>query len=203
MRELEIDIDGEITNYMVPTSWDEITVEQFLALNTLKDQDNLTEIQMLFKTIKIITGISDDELDVMPITGFNKLVELIKFVIEAPDFGKEIADSIMIGDDEYFLKKEFNNLTVGEVIALEITMKKASGDLTNILPDMLCILLRKKKDNGKLENFKEDFFTRKEMFMKLPVKDFINIFSFFLNGEITSPKDLKTSSSKKKRVTKK
>jgi hypothetical protein len=48
---------------------------------------------------------------------------------------------------------------------------------------LLCIFLRKKKENGKLESFKNSFMEREELFENVMISDVNNLFLFFLDGK--------------------
>ena len=73
---------------------------------------------------------------------------------------------------------------MGEVISLELIMKEADGNLFKMMDKLLCIFLRKKKNNGKLETFKPEMMSRAELFKKAPISKVYNVFSFFLIGGI-------------------
>ena len=47
---------------------------------------------------------------------------------------------------------------------------------------LLCIFLRKKKENGNLEAFKSEFMERRWGFRDIKISKVFNVFNFFLNG---------------------
>ena len=70
---------------------------------------------------------------------------------------------------------------MGEVISIE-TLIGSTDNFIKVMDKLLCVFLRKKKENGKLEIFKNNMMERDVMFRQLPVSQVINIFSFFLDG---------------------
>ena len=100
-------------------------------------------------------------------------------MIETPLEEKEY---LLVEGDKYYLKKDFSQLTLGEQASIEIILKKYDGKLENAISELLCIFLRKKRDNGKLEKFKNSFMGRSEMFNDVMIADVHNIFIFFLTG---------------------
>jgi len=202
MKILELEIDGELTTHSLPQNWEEITIKQFIDISAMNEKE-LTDTQKAIELVKILTNIDDDQVELLDIISFNQIIGLLSFILTAPEFKDELADSIEVEGQEFFLKKDFNKLNVGEVIAIELINKRADNDYLNVLPDFLCVLLRKKREDGKLENFKEEFMLRRDMFESLPVYKFINIFSFFLNGKEGFPKSTKTSSKKTTKRTEK
>jgi len=92
-------------------------------------------------------------------------------------------DSIRVNGNDYYLKNDFDKLNNGEVISLEILNKKYKDNPEEGMAEMLCLFLRKKKENGKLENFTPEFMDRADMFRKeVKVSEVNDLFVFFLDG---------------------
>jgi hypothetical protein len=87
-----------------------------------------------------------------------------------------------LGDDKYYLKKDFSQLTMGEVISIDTIMAEANGNIYKVMDKLLCIFLRKKKENGNLETFKPEFMERRWGFRDIKISKVFNLFSFFLTG---------------------
>ena len=62
------------------------------------------------------------------------------------------------------------------------------------MPQLLCIFLRKKKENGQLEKYKTSFMNRVEIFKKIKIDEINHIFNFFLTGRNLSPNNTVVSS---------
>ena len=69
----------------------------------------------------------------------------------------------MIGEDEYFLQVDFNKFTTGEIITIEMILKKADNNIYQVMSELLCVFLRK-KNGDKFEKFKTKMLERKEIF---------------------------------------
>jgi hypothetical protein len=63
-----------------------------------------------------------------------------------------------------------------------------------VMPQLLCIFLRKKKENGNLEKYKTTFMQRTEKFKTIKVDEINHIFSFFLTGRDLSANNTVVSS---------
>ena len=117
----------------------------------------------------------------MNYTDFQKLCDILDFT--KGDFKPEVnIDFIELGDDKYYLKKDFSQLTMGEVISIDTILSEANGNIYKVMDKLLCIFLRKKKENGNLEAFKSEFMERRWGFRDIKISKVFNLFSFFLNG---------------------
>lgn len=189
MNELEIKIDGETKIYNIPDKWEEVTVEQFSNIFKI-DREILTDIEVTVEVLKCLTDISEDDLYAMDPSQFSKVTNLIKFTNK--DIVGTKVESIEVEGEKYFLKKDYNSLTMGEVISLELLMKEDSTFMT-VMPEMLCIFLRKKLENGELESFRKSFMERKEIFKNVSIADVNDLFLFFSNGENSLESNMKGS----------
>jgi hypothetical protein len=190
MITLNLEIDGEARTFDLPESWNEVSVDTFSKIWGI-DREAFTPIELTVESVSLMTGIDSDSLMMMTPVEFNKVAEIIEFTNK--DVEGTNVDSITVDGEEYFLYKDFNKLTMGEVISLEILMEKADGKLMTVMPDMLCLFLRKKKENGKLESFKKSFMERAESFKKVSIADVNDIFLFFSNGGDSSISNMKES----------
>ena len=95
----------------------------------------------------------------------------------------DIEQSIIVDGEEFFLYTEFEKLNVGEQWSIDILTKEANGNLLNVYTKLLCMFLRKKKDNGKFESFEVEHLDRAPMFGKLSIVTVQRLMIFFLNGE--------------------
>lgn len=179
MIDIKINIDGEENNFSIPEGWNEVTVDQSARLYSL-DRENKNEIELMVEVLNIFSSIDEEIIYMLTPDQFNTLVESIKFIND--EIKSELAESIKIGDEEFFLKKDFSGLTMGEIISIETIMKQYGENLPGAMAKLLCIFLRKKKENGNLESFKNSFMEREVMFKDVIITDVNNIFLFFLDG---------------------
>ena len=191
MTILNLEIDGDKMRFEIPDCWADVTVETFSKIHKI-DRENLTDIEAEVAAVSMMAGIDEDTLFLMTPEEYNTVGKIVEFVNE--DVESSSVDSIMVGEDEYFLKKDFDKLTMGEIVSLNIIMEKTKGNIPEMMPEMLCIFLRKKKANGKLEGFKKSFMERAEMFKDIKITDVNSLFLFFSGGGISSINNTQDSS---------
>jgi hypothetical protein len=127
-----------------------------------------------------LTGIEEELIYLLTQEQFLEVVEKVKFTNE--EIVSELKESILVEGEEYFIKKDFDKLNMGEIISIESLLKQSDGDLSKCMSKLLCVFLRKKKENGNLESFKNSFMEREELFDNVMITDVNNLFVFFSNG---------------------
>jgi hypothetical protein len=180
MVKLNLEIDGENKTYDIPTQWDDVTVDKFIEIVKLDEKKDINDLEKVMELMNILTTIPKDDVELLPVESFMEIQNNFSFV--KTDVDKKMKDSIVIDGEEYFVKNDFNDLTMGESITIETLLKEADNPMY-ILDKMLCLFLRKKKENGKLESFKTTFLTdRIDIFRKAPITEVYNNLIFFSNG---------------------
>jgi hypothetical protein len=191
MIQINVEIDEQLKQYEFPTSWSDITMEQFSSLYTIDKELH----QGLFYTLEVIhklTGIDREIIEQIDYDDYTKLIKCLSFVYETIEENKK--ESIVVDGEEYFLYTEFNKYSAGEVISIETIIQSVDGDIKQVMTKLLCVFLRKKKDNGKLESYKSHFMSREESFKKIKISEVNHIFNFFLTGRDSSQNNMKDSS---------
>lgn len=189
MINLIIDLDGEEKEFLIPTSWNEVSVKKAAKLAEIQ-VSNKTDIESAADIVSVLADIDQETLYMLTASQFNDLVENIKFTLEKID-SPELKDSIFIDGEEYFLKKDFTKLTMGEIISIDTILKQYENNVGPAMAKLLCIFLRKKKENGSLETFKNSFMERESLFENVIISDVNNLFLFFLDGNNSSPSNMK------------
>lgn len=177
MTNLNLIIDDEELNFKIPDNWNDVTVGQYQEIIKI-DKTNLTDIEILTKLLNTLTNIDEELIYQLPISEFNKIVTILEFTKDEIKITPK--DFIIINGEEYWLKKDFESLTLGETISIEAIIK--DKNIEEEIDKLLCVFLRKKKENGKLESFKNEFMERVELFKTIPISDIHNILVFFSNG---------------------
>jgi hypothetical protein len=194
MIEINVEIDDSVQTYSFPTSWSEVTVEQFSNLYGI-DKEKYTGMFYTFEVIHQLTGIDRDVIEMMEYHDFVELVKGLEFVFKPVEDKK--SESVIVDGEEYFVHNEFNKYTAGEIISLETIISSSNGEFVKVMPQLLCIFLRKKKENGNLEKYKTTFMNRIESFKKIKIDEINHIFSFFLTGRVSSANNTVDSSNLK------
>lgn len=180
MIEVKIETDEEELLYTFPENWDEITVKQFCDVFR-KDYEGKNAFVSSVILMSALTGVKQEIIEMMDIEDFKMLLEKLKFMQE--DVKKSDDETIIINDEEYFLHTDFSKYTTGEIITIELLLEKAQNNVVSIMPELLCVFLRKKTKKGKMEKFNTSFMERQYMYNMLPISKIYHIFNFFLDGK--------------------
>jgi len=180
MIKLNLTIDDEVKVFDIPQNWEDVTVGMYEGIANL-DRTKENEFQLAIDALCVLSGMSLDDAYALPVEKMPEILEQIKFTSkEIEPTNKEF---ILIDGEEYYLKSDFSQLTNGEVISLELLNKKYDNNIEKAMTEMLCIFLRKKKENGNLEGFKNSFMDRADLFReKVSIADVYNMFLFFSTG---------------------
>jgi hypothetical protein len=178
MIELEIDLGNEKKTYNLPQSWDEVSVDDYVKLTSINN-DKLSQVQIVVKNLSVLTGIDEETMYKIPMETFNGLVEYLTFFNQPID--GDLVDYVEIDGDKYYVKKDFDKLTLGETISIDVITEKYEDNFNLAIKELLCIFLRKKVD-GKLEEFSNDMMGRVDLFGKISINKIHKLFSFFSVG---------------------
>jgi len=191
MIEINIELDEEVKQYQFPTSWSEVTIDQFVKLYTI--DKNIHQVAFYtFELLHQLTGIDREVIEQIDYESFTELVKNLSFIYTPIEEKKN--QSVIVDGEEYFLYTEFNKYTAGEIISIETILQSANNDIMKVMPQLLCIFLRKKKENGNLEKYKTTFMQRVELFKTIKVDEINHIFGFFLTGRDSSANNTAVSS---------
>lgn len=191
MIEINIELDEGNKVYEFPTSWSEITVDQFKNLYSI-NKDIHSGMFYTFEVIHQLSGIEREIIEQIDFDSFSQLIEQMKFIYEPIEEKK--SQSIVIDGEEYFLYNDFNKYTAGEIISLETILSSANHEIYKIIPELLCIFLRKKTPKGNLEKYKTTFMERREIFKQIKIDEINHIFANFLTGRDLSANNTQVSS---------
>jgi hypothetical protein len=182
MIKVNFNIDDEVKSFDIPENWDEVTVQQFMDLVELQERvkEYTNFMTTTMEVVNIMTKIPMDIIEMVPVEQFHLIQDTLEYTKSEVDMKQK--DSVEIDGDTYYVKNEFNNLTMGETITIE-TLLKDKGNVMSIFDKLLCIFLRKKTEKGNLETFKSSFIEeRSEIFKRLSVSDVYSIMIFFSGG---------------------
>lgn len=180
MIKVNVEVDGEVKEFNLPENWNEVSVDNFCRIWEF-DKSDMTTIEFATRIVSSFTDMDESLIMAMNYDDFQKIVGILDFTQTEFIPNKDV-DNIELGDETYYIKKDFNKLTMGEVISIETILGDANGNIYKVMDKMLCIFLRQKKENGNLETFKSEFMERRWKFRHIPISKVFNIFSFFLTG---------------------
>jgi len=158
----------------LPKSWNDITVEQFIELRSLNNEDFDSLFSYEIECLSILTDIDVDEFDDMEIDELSKIVKQVTFIKKQPSniFKNEINNLTYIG---------LNDLKLGEFIDLEYYF---ANDYVKHLTYISSVLYRKTKLSEWEELIYEDYSfnieKRKELFNDLPITSIYGIIAEYI-----------------------
>jgi len=181
MKNLRLEIDDEVMDVNIPENFSEITVDKFSKLYLSFNQDD-HELTKSIKMVAMFLDLPIDTVKLFPEKKFLEICEILSFISKT-EITTPPKDSIVINGQEFWTKKDFNNITVGEKYSIQILLEQHDNNLYACMAKVLCIFLRKRKENGKLEAFKNEHMDRAGMFGQISIEDVYLLFSFFLPGK--------------------
>ena len=147
----------------LPKAWNQITIESFIELRTLSDEDGVFNYQ-----IDVLCTLLDcypEDLDDITIEELEDLLMEVKFIKDEPhkNYKKEIA---------VYKLKPFNKITLGEFISLESYF---SDNYIEKLLNIVAILYRRVRVNewgdNVLESYNYHSNERLDWFLDFPITD--------------------------------
>ena len=191
MIEINVELDDRVETYNFPTEWSEVTIEQFGRLYTI-NKDIHSGMFYTFEVLHQLTGIDREIIEQIDYESFSEIVDKLKFIFEPLPVKENL--SVVVDGEEYFLYTEFNKYTAGEIISIETILQSVNKEIYKVMPELLCIFLRKKKENGKLEKYKTSFMERRDKFRNIKIDEINHLFTFFLTGRDSSANNTAVSS---------
>lgn len=156
-----------------PSSWEEITLKQFQEIEKYySDKDKDFDIR---EVLHIFTNKTEDEINALPITFTNELMNKLMFLKDKPkDY--EPSNFIEIDGVRYGINI-MEKLKTGEFVAIDTILKSDPHDYISIF----AVLCRK---DGEIYDSKfeaEEFDKRVELMGKQPAIKMLPLIAFFFN----------------------
>lgn len=173
---------------IIPTSWEDITVNQYQALSQINKDDYATDFKYTCAVLQVICNL-DSVVD-LPLNFISEVSPLIAFLSE--DIPSERHTHVNIEGDTYSWIGSFNELTVGEALSIEqiIDLEELTYNLSYDV--IAAVLLRKEGEDFDSSKFQE----YRAKFGELPITEVIGMILFFLSGGSLCIRDMKTYSIK-------
>ena len=164
MRIVKLKIDDKVTEFKLPTSWDEVSLGQYSKLMLSIEKDGSTEIELMIKSLEALVGIDGGILSKVPIKqlreAYNQLGELIS---TTPN--NELSRVIEIDGIEYGFIPDWDDFTLAEFVDLDNYLQDSWNNMQKIFA-LLYRPIKSREDNKyiidtySLKNIKE----RRELF---------------------------------------
>ena len=176
--------------YKLPTSWDELTLEDycrvFYKLSTgSEDEDVIMKFKRVRENESIILsrllGEADDFCLGLPMNVYAKLNESVKYLYDV-DFLKKNSKAGIIIDGERYSIPPFNEMSLRQYIDADVVMQEKENELQYI--ELLAILLTRKDKEGKWIPYNGDYQELMGKLRKIPCSESLGIvYHFFKKGE--------------------
>jgi hypothetical protein len=170
----------------VPTSWNDVTVNQYQALTQIDKESYPNDLAYTVAVLQVLCNL--DNMTTIPLSAMQELAPSISFLAKEPN--KERYNDVSYNDVSYEWIESFNAITVGEAISIELIIDLEELTFASSYDVVLAVMLREK---GKKFNAKE-FNRNRDLFGGLPITEVLGQLLFFLNGGQTSTAHLKTYS---------
>jgi hypothetical protein len=179
MKKFEIEIDGDVQKFEVPSSWKDVTIGQFESLQLLKKL-KLTELELLVKTVNILSLIDEEILWMMTPQQTVELTESMTFITtEMPS--SDVKEEIEIDGRTFKFVADLNKLNNAEISILKDIIK---DDIYSKSSSFMAILFKEKLEGEKLKSFRmSDLDEKVELMKKVVIEDCYGCFAFFLDGK--------------------
>lgn len=193
-----ITITIENKSYTLPEEWAEVKLSQLIEVtNVTKDKYN-SDILTMIKTLSVLANDSTFAEDVRKLDyqDVEILFKEFEWVGKEPDLKDyPVKETIEVDGQRFKLKKDYDKLTVNEVVIIEELMKSKKFDL-NHLEVAFGILFRKLDADGKELEASLDLVleTILKFRDKVYLADIYAVLSFFGNGEASGSKTSPSSS---------
>jgi hypothetical protein len=203
---IEIIVDGEKRIIEIPLTLDELKLEHYMKLSEVNRKQWDLELERDLEVIGAFLGLDRWDLEVIDIETFNEIIEDLRFLNEQPEDldNRGLKDYIEIDGEKWWIKKDFEKMTLGEKISVETLVKQNGGDYEGILDKLLTLFLKKRMNDGELETFRTSHLERADIFRKgVKFLDVRNILVFFSDVRSGSENNMREFSEKKRIIKKK
>lgn len=164
MRVLELDNNGVATKYELPTSWSEVSLEQYSKLMIALENDSSNEIEAVIKTLEALVGIDVSTLSKVPLkylkTAYSELSTLTATMPST-----ELKRIIDVDGTAYGFIPDFDALTFGEFCDLDNYLQDSWNNLDKIMAILYRGITKREGDKYQIEPYSlDDIKERRELF---------------------------------------
>lgn len=141
MRIVKLKIDDKVTEFKLPTSWDEVSLGQYSKLMLSIEKEGISEIELMIKSLNALVCIDEVLLTKVPLKqlreAYNQLGELI-----STNPNNELSRVVEIDGIEYGFIPDFDDFTLAEFVDLDNYLQNSWDNMSKIF----AVLYRPIKD---------------------------------------------------------
>ena len=181
-------IEIQIANtYTLPASWDEVTLEQYVDILNANLDKLTSNILKHIKCLSILAGspLFEAEVKQLSVEDLNLLLQTFNWLNVTPNYESlPPVDTLVVDGVTFKIKKDFNKLSVDEVILVEELTASDQFDLHHFEIGF-GMLFRKLDDQGNEQELNLDLLlnTILQFRGKVYLKDVFAVLAFFLLGD--------------------
>lgn len=125
----------------IKNSWDSISWKEYEQIEQILNADIPSDFKAM-SLISVLTGLSMDEIENLPITEFNKLLKAIEFLQKEPKTRTHKFE-YKVNDREYVFKGDVNDISTAQYIDYRTYMGEEDRDVVKLFS---CFLIPKGHD---------------------------------------------------------
>jgi len=166
---------------IVPESWEDVSIKQYVDL--AKIPKGLPPLDYVLEILHIFRGVPKELLYQTDEESLNRMAEPLTFLQNNPSV-ETVATEFNIKGTKYYYNRQFDKLSVGEMISLEMLVEKDKLTDTSSIPYLLAIILREKGQDEELQVFNADnIYDRITLFEQhISIGEAMGLVFFFKNG---------------------
>ena len=164
MKSIELIIDGKVEKYELPTNWKEVSISQYSKLMKVLDDEDISEIERIIRTLESLIGIESRVLTKAPLKYLKEVYGEFT-ILTSKQPSNYLKKVIEIDGIEYGFIPDFEDLTFGEFADLDNYMQDSWSNLDKIFAVLYRPVIERKGDKYLIEDYTlKDIKDRRELF---------------------------------------
>tara|TARA_R110000751_G_scaffold5013_1_gene23676 strand:+ start:235 stop:879 length:645 start_codon:yes stop_codon:yes gene_type:complete len=182
MRIVKLKIDEEVTEFKLPTSWDEVSLGQYSMLMLAIEKEDTTEIELMIKTLEALVGIDVGRLSKVPLKQLREAYKQLEELTNTMP-NNELSRVVEIDDIEYGIIPDFDELSLGEFVDLDNYLQDNYNNLSKIFAVLYRPVIKRDGNSYNIEPYSlKNITDRRELFNnRLSIDTVYGALVFFCN----------------------
>ena len=152
MRIVNLIIDGVVTKFKMPSTWNEVSIGQYSKLMLSIDKEGISEIELMIKSLEALVGIDGGVLNKAPLKQIKIAYgELSDLTVKLPS--NELTRVIEIDGIEYGIIPDFDDISLGEFVDLDNYLQDSYNNLDKVFSVLYRPIVKRDKDKYLIESY--------------------------------------------------
>lgn len=160
-----------------------LPIGKYLEILSLSQDESVDALEQQVKTISILTGLTEDDVQALPITKYKELAGKTKFLEKEYDGKLQIAKSYNLNGIELLPVKDIAKITVAQYVDFQTFSKENEKYIVETLSTLLIPKGKKYNEGYEIAD------VHKAIRENLSVADVLSLSAFFLTKWVRSIKD--------------